>query len=115
MEMMQTHHVSFESHQSGATIYVAGILGGMAAIQTEEIVRAISFTVFAVRLDLRAVVYIDPDAFVRVARAMRRWRDARSGRVMLEFPERSQPRHVARLAPFDSPSASAMFVGAAMS
>jgi hypothetical protein len=91
---MQTHHVSFESHQSGATIYVAGMLGDLAAIQTEEMVRTLSWNVFAVRLDLRAVVYIDPNSFVRVARAMRRWRDARSGRVTLEFPERSQPRHV---------------------
>jgi hypothetical protein len=91
---MQTHHVVFESHQSGATIYIAGMLGELAAIQTEEIVRALARNVLAVRLDLRAVVYIDPDSFVRVARAIRRWRDARRGRVMLEFPERSQPRFV---------------------
>jgi hypothetical protein len=96
---MQTHHVSFESHQSGATIYVAGILGDLAAIQTEEIVRALSWSIFAVRLDLRGVVYIEPNSFVRIARAMRRWRDARSGRVMLEFPERSQPRQAVRRVP----------------
>jgi hypothetical protein len=89
---MQTHHVSFESHQSGATIYVAGTLGELAAIEAEEIVRTLSKEVFAVRVDLRAVVYIDPDAFVRIARAMRKWREARRGRVTLEFPDRSQPR-----------------------
>lgn len=96
---MQTHHVSFESHQSGATLYVAGMLGERAALEAEEIVRGFPASVFAVRLDLRAVVYIDPDSFVRIARAMRRWREARSGRVMLEFPERSQPRHAVRIAP----------------
>jgi hypothetical protein len=45
-----------------------------------------------VRVDLRAVVYIDPDAFVRIARVMRKWREAQRGRVTIEFPERSQPR-----------------------
>src|SRR5262249_50835266 len=98
---MQTHHVSFESHQSGATIYVAGMLGDLAAHETEEVIRALGPRVFAVRLDLRGVVYIEPDSFVRVARAIRRWRDARSGRVMLEFPERSQPRSAVRYVPLD--------------
>jgi hypothetical protein len=98
---MQTHHVSYESHQSSATIYVAGILGDVAALEAEELIRALGPNVFAVRLDLRGVVYIDPDAFVRVARAVRRWRDASSGRVMLEFPERSQPRSAARYVPLD--------------
>jgi ABC-type transporter Mla MlaB component len=96
---MQTHHVSFESHHSGATIYIAGTLSELAAIETEDIVRALSEDVFAVRVDLRAVVYIDPDAFVRVARAMRRWRETRRGRIMLEFPERSQPRQASSRVP----------------
>lgn len=98
---MQTHHVSFESHQSGATIYVAGMLGDLAALEAEEVIRGLGPRVFAVRLDLRGVVYIDPDSFVRVARAIRRWREARSGRVMLEFPERSQPRSAVRYVPLD--------------
>ena len=89
---MQTHHLSYESHLTGATIYVAGILGELAAIEAEKIVSALAENVFAVRVDLRAVVYIEPNAFVRLARAMRHWREARRGRVMLEFPERSQPR-----------------------
>ena len=96
---MQTHHVSFESHQSGATIYIAGMLGDLAAMETEEILRALSWRIYAVRIDLRAVVYIDPDAFAHLARAVRHWRDARAGRVTMEFPERSQPRHVGRRTP----------------
>src|SRR5262245_56731813 len=96
---MQTYHVCLESHQSGATIYVAGILSDHAAIETEEIIRALSWSILAIRVDLRAVVFIEPNSFVRVARAVRRWRDARSGRVNLEFPERSQPRQVARRTP----------------
>ena len=98
---MQTHHVSFESHCSAATIYIAGMLGELAAAEAEEIIRALASSVYALRLDLRAVVYIDPDSFVCVARAMRRWRDAKSGRVMLEFPERSQPRSAVRYMPLD--------------
>ena len=39
---MQTHHVSFESHHSAATMYVAGMLGESAALEAEEIVRALS-------------------------------------------------------------------------
>jgi hypothetical protein len=97
---MQTHHVSLESHATGATIYIAGLLGETAAVEAEEIVRALAWTVLVVRIDLRAVVYIDPDSFVRVARSIRRWSDARSGRVMLQFPERSQPRHASRRFPF---------------
>src|SRR5690349_13220407 len=96
---MQTYHVCLESHQTGATVYLAGILSDPASIETEEIIRALPWKILTVRLDMRAVVYIEPDSFVRVARALRRWRDARSGRVALEFPERSQPRQVARLTP----------------
>ena len=112
---MQTHHVSFESHPSGATIYVAGILSAPAALETEEIIRALESPVRVVRLDLRAIVYIDPDAFVRVARAVRRWRDARSGRVMLEFPERSQPRSAVRYVPLDHRHIAGASVSVAMS
>jgi len=89
---MELSHVSFESHRHGATIYVAGVLGHTAAIRTEEIVRTLSREILAVRLDLRAVDYIDPDCFVRVARAVRRWCDACNGRVNLEFPARSERR-----------------------
>jgi len=112
---MQTHHVSFESHQSGATIYVAGMLGDLAALETEDIIRALGPQVFAVRLDMRGVVYINPDSFVRVARAVRRWREARSGRVMLEFPERSQPRSAVRYVPLDQRHIAGATVGVAIS
>ncbi len=112
---MQTHHVSFESHSSSATIYVAGILGDPAALETEELIRALGSAVSVVRLDLRAIVYIDPDAFVRVARAIRRWREARSGRVMLEFPERSQPRSAVRYVPLDHRHVMGAAVSVAMS
>jgi hypothetical protein len=112
---MQTHHVSFESHPSGATIYIAGILGDLAAIEAEEIVRSLMPDVLSVRLDLRAVVYIEPEAFVRVVRATRRWRDARSGRVALEFPERSQPRSAVRYVPLDHRQPAGPMISAALS
>lgn len=42
-----------------------------------------------VRVDLRSVDLIDPDSFVRLARALNRWRDTTHGRVTIEFPQRS--------------------------
>jgi len=89
---MELSHVSFESNRHGATIYFAGVLGDLAALRTEELVRGLSADIVAVRLDLRAVDYIDPNCFVRVTRAVRRWCDVRRGRVNLEFPARSERR-----------------------
>ena len=89
---MQLCRVCFEAHRSGATIYVTGLLGDLAAARVEEIVRALSMDIRALRVDLRAVDLIDPAAFVIIARLLGRWRDAHRGRVTLEFPARSRPR-----------------------
>ena len=86
---MQLSQVSFEAHLFGATIYVAGWLGDNAALRTEELVRGLPAQVHALRVDIRAVDLIDPNAFVRVARTLGRWRDARRGQVTLQFPARS--------------------------
>jgi hypothetical protein len=111
---MQLSQVSFESHLFAATIYVAGWLEDHAALRTEELVRGLPIQINALRVDLRAVDLIDPGAFVRVARALARWRDARSSRVMLQFPSRSEaarprPRLVGQ------PSTVGMAVSTAMS
>jgi hypothetical protein len=111
---MQLSQVSFESHLFGATIYVAGWLGDNAALRTEELVRGLPAQILALRLDIRGVDLIDPGAFVRVARTLGRWRDARRGRVTLQFPARSAG---ARLRPrlVDHPSAAGIAVNTAMS
>lgn len=79
-----------ESHESAATIYIAGLLMDAAAEQTESFVSALENQIRVVRLDLRAVDLIDPASFVRVARALNQWRDVRRGRVTIEFPARSR-------------------------
>jgi hypothetical protein len=89
---MQVSQISFEAHPHGATIYVTGLLGEHAALRTEEVVRALTDDVRCLRVDLRAVDLIDPNSFVIVARMLGRWRDARRGRVSIEFPARSRQR-----------------------
>lgn len=96
-EPMQVCRVSFEAHQCGATIYIMGLLGDQAALRTEELVRALTTGIQSLRVDLRAVDLIDPDSFVVIARTLGRWRDARRGRVSLEFPARSRDRQRAHL------------------
>lgn len=100
---MQVCRVSFEAHPSGATIYVTGLLGEHAALRTEELVRALTEEVTSLRVDLRAVDLIDPESFVLVARTLGRWRDARRGRVALEFPARSRDRRRSHLRLVDQP------------
>jgi hypothetical protein len=86
---MQLPQVQFESHQFGATIYVAGPFGETAAFRAEEFVRDLAVNVRSLRVDLRAVDLIDPHAYVRVARSLRRWREAGRGRLILQFPAKS--------------------------
>jgi len=86
--------ISFEGHLHAATIYATGWLTRVAAARIEAAVNETSPTTRVLRLDLRAVDYIDPTAFVRVVRTLNRWRGAFGRRVMVQFPERSErPRH----------------------
>lgn len=101
---MQLCRVSFESHPSASTIYVTGLLGEAAAIRAEELIRALPTEVFSLRVDLRAVDLVDPNSFVRLARMLGRWRDARSGRVTLEFPARSMIGREPNLLLVDQPN-----------
>src|SRR4051794_29767954 len=93
---MELYEVLFEAHRHGATIYVSGLLGDAAALRAEELVLALGCDVLSLRVDLRAVDLIDPSAFVRVARSLSRWREARGGRVNIEFPARSRRPKSAR-------------------
>lgn len=92
---MQLCQVQLEAHDTSATIYMVGILTNEAALRAELLVASLQETTRVVRLDLRGVEIIDPSAFVLVARALNRWRDARHGRLAIQFPERStRPRRI---------------------
>jgi hypothetical protein len=89
---MEFCHVLLEAHRHSATIYVMGLLADPAALRTETLIDLLPMTTRTVRVDLRAVEFIDPHAFVSVARALNRWRDDHRGRVTIEFPARSRRR-----------------------
>lgn len=97
---MEFCRVSMEAHRHGATLYVAGFLATCAAARAEELMAVVPADAAIVRVDLRAVDLIDPDSFVRVARALNGWRDRTHGRVTIEFPRRSlrEPRRPVALA-----------------
>ena len=110
--------VSVEAHKFGGTIYIAGFLAELAASRAEELIQGLSHETRVLRVDMRAVDLIDPDAFVRVASALNAWRDTRRTKVTIEFPyrsqrgERNERRHL-RLV--DQPITNAMAVSTAMS
>ena len=86
---MELFRVSVESHRSGATVYVAGLLTGQAAARLDEATRAVLPSALVMRVDLRGVVSIDPGAFASVVRSLSRWRDDRRAQVLIQFPEHS--------------------------
>jgi hypothetical protein len=89
---------SFEAHRHSATLYVAGMLGEDAAERAEEIVASLMLGVTILRVDLRSVDLIDPESFVRIARALNQWRDVRRGRVAIEFPRRRRTERALSIA-----------------
>jgi len=86
---MEFCQVRLEAHAHAATIYVVGLLADLAASRAEAIVAHVPPETLVIRMDLRGVHLIDPRSFVRVARALDKWRDLRRGRVSIAFPERS--------------------------
>ena len=86
---MEFCQVKLEGHAHSMTIYISGFLADLAATRTEVMVGGLREGTRVVRVDLRGVEIIDPTSFVRVARSMSRWRDAKRGSVLIQFPERS--------------------------
>lgn len=86
---MEFYQVSLEAHRYSATIYVMGLLADAAALRTGTLIDSVPSTTRTVRLDLRGVGFIDPSAFVSVARSLSRWRETRRGCVTIEFPAQS--------------------------
>ena len=113
---MEFFKVSLEAHRHGATLYVAGLLAERAATSLDVLVRGIATDTRVLRVDLTAVVIIDPHAFVLVVRSLNAWRDAGRRSVRLEFPIRAprpRPRRardglIAAAARLDSPAARAL-------
>ncbi|HEY4218799.1 MAG TPA: hypothetical protein VGM67_16775 [Gemmatimonadaceae bacterium] len=112
---MELCQVQLEATTTSATIYLVGMLTNDAALRTELLVESLDDTTHTVRLDLRGVEIIDPNAFVLVARALNRWRDCRRGRVSIQFPERSTRPRRAAIRLVDQPMTIATAVSAAMS
>jgi ABC-type transporter Mla MlaB component len=86
---MVQYLVSLEGHRHCVTMYVAGRLAEPAATVVTEMLGAVRQGVRIVRVDLRSVTYVDPLAFVELARVLARWRDGASRRVRIEFPGRA--------------------------
>ena len=111
---MEFCQVMFEAHRHSATIYVMGLLSDGAALRTGGLIDLLPSTTRTVRVDLRGVEFIDPTAFVGIARALNRWRDTYRGRVTIEFPARSRPR-ASHLHLIRQPNNTGMAVNTAMS
>ena len=87
---MAQYLISLEGHRHCVTMYVAGMLAEPAAALATEMIGAVGHGVRVVRVDLRSVTYIEPEAFVDLARVLARWREVAGRHVMIEFPRRSQ-------------------------
>lgn len=112
---MEFCRVLVEAHASCATIYIAGILADQAATRTEDAVRALGDNTTIVRIDLRAVDLVDAEAFVRIARLLNDWRDARDAKVTIEFPYRSRRGARRHLRLVDQPITNGIAVSTAIS
>ena len=75
--------VVLEAHGSASTLYVAGLLSPHTGARIATLLDGLSEFTRTVRVDLRAVQYIDPVAFAEVVRALASWRDHRWGRVVI--------------------------------
>ena len=98
---MAWHEVALEAHGSVAVIYVAGFLGERSVLRAGEFLDGVRHATRTVRVDLRGVSGIDPDAFAQLAAKLATWRNSGRGRVIIQFPEPSRHRPIAR--PCDAP------------
>jgi len=90
---MEFCEVRLEGNKIGSTIYITGLLANLAATRAEVMIAGLREGTLVLRVDLRGVEIIDPTSFVRVARSLSHWRDAKRGRVVIQFPERSSRRN----------------------
>lgn len=86
---MELSRVTVEAHAAGATLYICGAIHHATVVSAETRIKLLGHSTIVLRVDLRAVRSIDPDAFARLARAVNEWRDAANRRVTMQFPDRS--------------------------
>lgn len=87
---MSYSQVRYEGHAHSATIYVTGMLGPLAAARAEHAIAVIQRTVRTIRVDLRGVSSVEPDSFIRLARALSAWHDRTGGQITIAFPSQSE-------------------------
>jgi hypothetical protein len=111
---MQLWNVTLESHCAAATLYVTGMFSDSASVRSAELIWSVHEDARVIRVDMRPVEFIEPAAFLRLARSLNAWRDLRGGDVAIRFPDKSTRRRPAT-APrltlhggiFDTPAAHA--------
>ena len=86
---MDLFTVALESHAYGGTLYLCGLLHEAAASRAHQLVYLTHPATRVIRVDMRGVDFIDPTAFVTLARTLNRWRERTGGDVRIEFPRRS--------------------------
>jgi hypothetical protein len=90
IKSMSYSQVRYEAHTHAATIYVTGMLEPVAAARAVLAIGTVHDDVRTIRVDLRAVSYVEPDCFVRVARALSAWHDGTRGQITIAFPSQSE-------------------------
>ena len=81
--------IRVEAHRTSSTIYISGVLSVSIAEEAAAAVARSAESIQVLRIDLRAIRFMDPDAFALLATALRRWRERRGHRVILNFPQRA--------------------------
>lgn len=81
--------IRVEAHRTSSTIYISGVLTRSIAEAAANAVELAADSTQTLRIDLRSVRFMDPDAFALLATALRRWRERRNRHVVLQFPLRS--------------------------
>ena len=87
---MSYSQVRYEAHAHAATIYITGMLEPAAATRAELAVGGVQRAVRTLRIDLRAVSHVEPDCFVRLARALSTWHRRTHAQITIAFPVHSE-------------------------
>ena len=81
--------IRVESHRTSRTIYLSGALTETSATAAADIIHTAPDSTNVLRVDMRAVRFMDPDAFALLAQALRQWRERAGRSVTLQFPYRA--------------------------
>ena len=87
---MSYSQVQTEGHAHAVTIYVIGMLESLTAARAVSAIGSMHRGARTIRIDLRGVWYIDPNCFVRLARALSTWHNRTGGQITIVFPSHSE-------------------------